>query len=330
MRILLATGERFAGCALNALRRAGHEIVGVISPAMGVYRRQARGRRFWMCELRGWNILRRCRKDGIPFRVSRRLEDGSITAFIRSLAPDLLTVFGWPTAIRDQTLDLFPLGGLNIHPSLLPKLRGADPLFAVIEGDREACGLTFHKITAELDAGPVYCRQPLPLLPDDTYDRLYYRVLRGVRRALPRALAALQANPLGEPQRGEPSYAPKFKTSLRALDLSMPPNRIWARARACYSHHSLATACNGKLLHFSDFKGLPQFTTRPMDPGVIEKVGWFHLQVHLGQQLARLGRVRLDGKSRWLSPFLLRRACAPGDRLAPPDEVKSLLRRELG
>ena len=326
MKVLIATAERFAGCAVEALVRHGHQVVGLISPAMGVYRRQARGPRFWLCELRGWNVLRQCRKRKIPFRVSRHLEEGSISAFIRSAAPDLLLVFGWPTSIRPQTLALFPKGGVNIHPSLLPKLRGADPLFAIIDGEREAGGLTFHKIVEELDAGPTYLRQPLPVLPDDTYDRLYYRVLSGVRRALPRALTRLAANPAGEPQQGEPTEAPKFKRDFRILDCNQPPQRIWARTRACYSHHTMATSCAGQLLHFSRFRTLPRFTAARMETGVIVKAGWFHLEIYLGRQLVRLGGVRVDGKPWWMTPVLLRRLCAAGEQLAGVEETRALLR----
>ena len=314
MKVLLATSERLSGCIVNCLEGHGHRVVGVVSPFRGVYERQFTRPRFWAAELRGWDILRTCRKKNIEFRISRVLEEGSVTAFIKSQAPDLLVLFGWPGLVQPKTLAFFPKGGMNIHPSLLPRFRGADPLFALIDSGSDAFGLSFHKATDQLDEGPIYRAVPLAFSQWDTYDRLYAKVLDGIHAHLPLALTSLDRNPNGAEQQGEATYAPRFRHRLRTLDPKQDLAQTMRRTLACYSHHSRLTACGNRLLHFTKCTPLAD---RPgdLEDGVIEETGMFSLTVRLGGRRAKLSGIRFFRKPNWLTPFLLDLHCRPGRRL---------------
>ena len=323
MKILLASSERFAGCVIHCLTRLGHEVSGVVSPAKGIYHRQYRGPRFWYYDLRGWDILDSCRSRNIEFRVSRQLDEGAITAFIKNKKPDLLLLFGWPTMVTPQTLALFPYGGMNIHPSLLPKLRGPDPLFTIVDQGHAGFGISFHKVVAELDAGPIHYQIPLQCKSKDTYDDLYFKLLRGIVANLATALDNLVDKPAGNPQVGEPSSIKSFEKKDRILDPTWPLEDLARRVRACYSHHPCITAFGGKLITFSNIKVLK---AQPIhkQARAVQSRGPFSVVVNLQGRCVRLSGARIPDKPWWWVAPWLYTLCRPGSLLATAAEVHQI------
>ncbi len=322
MRIVLASSERFSGLVIDALLKQGHEVVSVVSPARGIYQRQLQGLQVVIHRLKGWDILDACKKRGIDFRVARHLDDGSLTAFFRAQKPDLLLLFGWPTMVKSNTLDLFAHGGMNIHPSLLPKLRGADPLFDIVDTGQTSFGVSFHQVVEELDAGNIYFQAPIPFAAGDTYDDLYYRLLSGVHRRLPEALAAVIARPDGQPQSGEVTFVRKFNNHMRVLDYHEPYDRIRRRTHACYSHHSRLTSIAGRMIHFTGCKIVEGVAPEHPAAGAIQSSGFLSLVVLAGGRCLRLTGIRFHGKPLWATPFLLSRFCKPGVQL---DEARTTI-----
>lgn len=324
MKVLVASSEKYAGCINESLIRHGHEVVAVASPMKGIYERQGYSARFWAYDLRGWDMLTLCRKRGIEFRVVRDLNDGSLKAFLRNNPADVLVVFGWPFLIPEETLANFPLGGINIHPSVLPKLRGPDPLFHILDKGADGFGVTFHKLTAELDAGPIYHQTPLVSLDGANYDQLYCRILDGIYDHLPKALAQLQTNPEGQPQVGEPSFVQRFRPRYRVLDTSRSAEDVWRRSLACDSHHRRITAAGGNLITFSSCRTMPYRDLVHKEPGSIQRVGVYSLEVNISGRYMTLNGVRVHGKRWWLSPLALLRVCTPGQVLGSAKEVRKL------
>jgi len=118
---------------------------------------------------------------------------------------------------------------LNVHPSLLPRWRGAAPVErALLAGDTET-GVTIHETVKELDAGPVAAQRAFPLGPEDDAGTVYARAAELAVELLDEVLPA----PRFTPQQGEPTYAAKIGAADRELDLSRPEeslNRIRALA----------------------------------------------------------------------------------------------------
>ena len=123
---------------------------------------------------------------------------------------------------------------LNVHPSLLPRWRGAAPIERAIEAGDEATGVTIMKPTAEFDAGPMYLQRPEPIGPGDNYGSLAPR------------LAALGGELLVEtldlrpPFREQPdeavTYADKISAEDRRLDPALPAAQLERRVRALTPH----------------------------------------------------------------------------------------------
>ena len=120
---------------------------------------------------------------------------------------------------------------LNVHPSLLPRWRGAAPVErALLAGDTET-GVTIHETVKELDAGPVAAKRSFPLTAEDDAGTVYDRAA-GVAVEL---LDDVLAGPSFTPQEGEATYAAKIEPADRELDLTRPKESL-NRIRALSPH----------------------------------------------------------------------------------------------
>ena len=85
-----------------------------------------------------------------------------------ALNADLLVSFAYGKIFGPQFLALFPLGGINIHPSLLPKYRGAAPIPAAILSRETVTGITIQQLAAEMDSGDILIQETVPLSGRET------------------------------------------------------------------------------------------------------------------------------------------------------------------
>jgi methionyl-tRNA formyltransferase len=122
---------------------------------------------------------------------------------------------------------------LNVHPSLLPRWRGAAPVErAIMAGDVET-GVTIHRTTPELDGGPIAAQRAFPIAPDDDAGAVY-------ERAAPLAVELLddvlpEPHFVPQPDAGA-TYAEKITREDRDLDWSRPATEIVDRVRALSPH----------------------------------------------------------------------------------------------
>jgi methionyl-tRNA formyltransferase len=147
-------------------------------------------------------------------------------------ARQTLVVCAFGALIREPLLSEHEL--LNVHPSLLPRWRGAAPVErAIIAGDART-GTSIMRLTAGLDSGPVCLVASEPILPDDTYGSLAPRLSELGGELLVRALA--QAPPfLEQPPEGV-TYAEKIGPADRLLDPSRPAAELERVVRALHPH----------------------------------------------------------------------------------------------
>jgi methionyl-tRNA formyltransferase len=124
---------------------------------------------------------------------------------------------------------------LNVHPSLLPRWRGAAPVErALMAGDAET-GVTIHRTVEALDAGPVAARRAFAVEPDDDAGAVYARAAEVAAELLRDVLA--QDGPRFEPQPEEGvTYAEKIRPEDRVLDPSLPAQELVDRVRALSPH----------------------------------------------------------------------------------------------
>jgi methionyl-tRNA formyltransferase len=105
---------------------------------------------------------------GIPVFTPRTLRDVEAQEVFRSHASDVAVVIAYGLLLPIQVLEAPKLGCMNLHPSLLPRWRGAAPIQrAIIAGDKQT-GVDIIRMDAGLDTGPVAVRETIPIRPEDT------------------------------------------------------------------------------------------------------------------------------------------------------------------
>src|SRR5213083_1543121 len=108
---------------------------------------------------------------------------------------------------------------LNVHPSLLPRWRGAAPVERALMAGDARTGVTIHRTTADLDAGPIAAQEAFDVAPDDDAGAVYDRSAEIAARLLDGVIAEPQFEP--QPQQGV-MYAEKIVPADRELDLAQP------------------------------------------------------------------------------------------------------------
>jgi methionyl-tRNA formyltransferase len=133
---------------------------------------------------------------------------------------------------------------LNVHPSLLPRWRGAAPVErAIMAGDAET-GVTIHETVAELDAGPIAAREAFPIDPVDDAGAVYATAADVAVRLLNGVLA--DPAPRFVPQSGEPTYAEKIGAADRRLDLGRPAAELARVVRGLSPHIGARAVLEGQ------------------------------------------------------------------------------------
>jgi methionyl-tRNA formyltransferase len=155
----------------------------------------------------------------------------AIAPLLESCRPDLRLCMGFPWKVPADALSVPALGWLNGHPSLLPRHRGPVPVAWAIRAGEEEIGISFHRMDAELDTGPVLAQRTVSLgeyaEPEELYGRLGPTVVEVLRNALDR----LAAGEEGTTQEGG-DYQSFFTDDDAWLDLSRPAvelhRLVWA------------------------------------------------------------------------------------------------------
>jgi methionyl-tRNA formyltransferase len=134
---------------------------------------------------------------------------------------------------------------LNVHPALLPRWRGAAPVErALIAGDTRT-GVTIHRTTAELDAGPIAAQEAFDVGPDDDAGDVFARAAATAVRLLGDVLPDPQFAP--QPEEGV-TYAEKITAADRELDLARPAEELVNRVRALSPHIGARAVVDGRPL----------------------------------------------------------------------------------
>jgi len=134
---------------------------------------------------------------------------------------------------------------LNVHPSLLPRWRGAAPVErALIAGDSRT-GVTIHRTTAELDAGPIAAQEGFDIAPEDDAGSVFARSAEVAARLLDDVIA----DPEFTPQAADGvTYAEKITPDDRELDLAQPAHELVNRVRALSPHIGARAVLDGRPL----------------------------------------------------------------------------------
>jgi len=153
-------------------------------------------------------------------------------AAIDAARPEAVLICSYGALVKEPLLSAHDM--LNVHPSLLPRWRGAAPIERAIDAGDEETGVTIMRPTAELDAGPICLQRAEPIQPGDDYGTLAQRLAALSGELL---IEALDTQPAfrEQPQQGV-TYADKIDPEDRLLDPQLPADELERRVRALTPH----------------------------------------------------------------------------------------------
>jgi len=214
----------FAATVLERLAASEHR------PALVITRADAprgRGRR-----LQPPPVAEKARELGLELIQPARLHDEDVLERIAAAEPEALAVCAYGALIREPLLSAYEI--LNVHPSLLPRWRGAAPIERAIMAGDEVTGVSIIRLVEALDAGPICLQAEEPIRPDDDYGTLSARLERLSGDLLVRALD--ERPPVTEQGEDGVIYAHKIEARDRELDFTLPPEAVERQVRALRPH----------------------------------------------------------------------------------------------
>ncbi len=164
-----------------------------------------------------------------------------VRAAIAARNPLAVCVCAFGALIREPLLSSLPM--LNVHPSLLPRWRGAAPVERAVMAGDETTGVSIMRLTAGLDSGPVCLRETTEISPHDTYGTLAPRLADVGGRLLVRALS--EAPPFVPQDEVGVTYAEKITPEDRLLDPARPARELERTVRALTPHIGARMALPG-------------------------------------------------------------------------------------
>lgn len=236
--VYLGTSE-FAADVLRVLAQSPHRPTLVVTRPD---RPKGRGRR-----LAAPPVAEAAGELGIAIDQPESVNDPEARARIAAEQPEAVVVCAFGALIREPLLSAYEL--LNVHPSLLPRWRGAAPIERAIMAGDDHTGVSIMRLTEGLDAGPVALTAPEPIGPQDTYGTLAPRLAALGGRLLVEALdrrASLTFTPQDD---AGATYAEKIGPEDRQLDPSRPAEELARVVRALSPHIGAAieSAPGGRL-----------------------------------------------------------------------------------
>lgn len=221
-RIALFGGPwRMSGICLDALIERGHQVLLITPPV----KPSARIRRIFRRSLP--QIEQAARRAGADVVRYGRAE--ACETALRRFCPDLICIATFPRLIPARIMALAPGGAINVHPSLLPRHRGNQPLFWTYFHDDRFTGVTVHRATQRFDAGPVIAQDQIPLPRAFPQKQLAEQILARCGPLLLRAIDAVGAGAPEWPQdEAEATSAPNInRESFRTPFQDWDVERVW-------------------------------------------------------------------------------------------------------
>ncbi len=235
MRVMFFGTAAFAVPSLERLGRSSHEVVLCVTPPD---RPQGRGLRHEPSP-----VKRAAERLGLPLVQPERLD----TRVCEGRAAEVGVVAAYGQLVTRDILDAFPHGMVGVHPSLLPKYRGAAPVaWALLNGETRT-GLTIFRMNERLDAGELILQEPVAIEPQEDAVALTARLALLGAETLVRALDALAGGRAGlKPQDdSQATYAPKLTKEQGRIDWAQPAEAVARLVRAMSPWPGAATAYRG-------------------------------------------------------------------------------------
>ncbi len=225
-------------------------------------------------------------------------KEAEVVAQLASFHPDVMVVAAFGQILPQSVLDIPSYGCINIHPSLLPKFRGASPVAAAILAGSEFTGVSLMLMSSGLDTGPVLARAQISVSAQDTTGSLTAKLSRIAAQLLLEVLPCwLRGELAPKPQdEAEATYSGEFSKKDGEIDWHLSAVELWRRVRAFYPWPGCYTRWQGR--QFKIIEAVPLPGERTLEVGqvvALSKEGAV-FGVNTGDGVLGILRMQLEGK----------------------------------
>ncbi|MBI4125297.1 MAG: methionyl-tRNA formyltransferase [Deltaproteobacteria bacterium] len=289
MKIIFFGSDIFACPSLKKLSNAPHNLLAVVTqpdkPA-------GRGQKTTACP-----AARLALELKLKLVQPETLKDKKTLETLSALRPDVLVVVAYGKFLPQSLIGACPKRAVNLHPSLLPKYRGAAPIpWAILNGDKKT-GVTTMAISEEMDAGDIYLQCETTIDEAETAVHLENRLSELGADLLLKTLEAMEKGRL-KPRPQDSSkivLAPKLKKEDGHLDFSQPAEKLYNRVRALNPWPGTFCYLNKKMLKVWEAAPVKMQSQKPPGAVIENREG---LIVACGQGAFCLLEVQLEGKKK--------------------------------
>ncbi|MDR1466432.1 MAG: methionyl-tRNA formyltransferase [Treponema sp.] len=278
MRVLFAGSPAIAVSALERIFDIPHDVCEIVGVLTNPDAPKGRG-----CQFEATDVGKAAIRFGVPILKPEKL-DASARESVRSLRPDILVSFAYGHIFGPKFLALFPLGGINIHPSLLPKYRGPSPIQTAILNMDAKTGVSIQYLAQEVDSGDILLQEELPLTGRETTAGLSDIVSQKAAGLLEKALVGIISGSIvGTPQNNaDATFCRAFTKQDGFIDWMLNVQAIDAHVRAFNPWPLAWTRHNGTRLFILESRpveidaagGAPGDILRPNERnGILVKTG---------------------------------------------------------
>jgi methionyl-tRNA formyltransferase len=298
-RLIFMGTPQFALPSLEAILAAGEEVAAVVTQPD---RPRGRGQIVTPSPVKelalAWNL---------PVLQPQSLKDAEFIRRLQALEPELMIVVAYGRILTHEILALPSVGFLNVHASLLPRYRGPAPInWALIRGEKET-GVTIQWVQHEVDSGPIFLQERVPISATDNYGTLYARLAERGSALLVQSLERLrQGEAIKQPQnQAEVTWAPAVSKEMRRIhwELSAPEVAGWIRGLD--PRPGAYTLWKGRVLKL--FGARVKRSDRSLaSPGTVLKLTPQGLEIACGQGSVAVQALQLAGHKRLETAEFLR------------------------
>ena len=298
MRIIFMGNPDFAVPSLQCISKSSHEIIAVVSNPP---KRIGRGNKIQETAV---GITAKAME--IPLLQPPKLNDKQFLQYLSWMKPDIFVVVAYKI-LSDRLLSIPKYGAINLHPSLLPKYRGAAPIqWALINGDPQTA-VTTILLSKQIDSGEILLQETVNIGDKDNYGTLTNHLSVIGADLIVKTLDRIEIGHLhGKPQdESKVTSAPKIKSDDYKIDWIKPANEIHNLIRAFAPSPGAFTTFNSKRLKIYSSTILDD-SSNNNKCGEIVIYSKNQLAVQTGKGLLEVREVQMEGKKRMkVEEFLL-------------------------
>ena len=289
MKILFAGSSDFSDAILKTLMEQGENIVQVLTQAD---KPSGRGRNLHQTPVKETAL-----QHGIPVSTPLSLRDANVQASLAALKADVLLVVAYGLLIPQAILSFIPFP-VNVHPSLLPRWRGASPIESPLLAGDAMTGVSIMEMVAGLDAGPIVKQEAFPIHDTETRDSLYQRLLPLSIKLLTETLNDIRHHTLKKTNQDEAlaCYAPKWTKEDLHLSWHQSATELDRRIRAFASTPGAYAVFKDTPIKILAAKVDNTLKNNPSEAGIIHQANKHGLWVQTGENHLCISQIQIAGK----------------------------------